>query len=152
MRIALCYARIIYIHFTSIGMSRAYIHHGIHDYPIANDICGESLDMVYMCVANDVVKTPTTKNPAIVMVSSKQFLTCYFLKSLVSGKCHHLVGSSLKVVMDKFNTLASPNYRNFVFGSKCFLCSRLKTMEWHSKTIMLSNSSMVLSSQGNQRT
>ena len=31
--------------------------------------------------------------------------------------------------MDKFNTLASPNYRNFVSGSKHFLRSRMRNMD-----------------------
>jgi hypothetical protein len=60
--IALCNARIIYIHSTSVGMSRACIHLGVHDHPVANGICRESLDMAYQCVTNEVLKTPTSKN------------------------------------------------------------------------------------------
>ena len=47
------------------------------------------------------------------MTTSKQFLVDYLLKSPASGKSYHLVGSSLEVVMDKFNILAAPN---------CWLC------------------------------
>ena len=66
------------------------------------------------------MKTPTAKNSAIVMAASKKFLTNYLLKSPSNGDGHHLADSSLKVVMDKFSTIASPNYHNFVFGSKHF--------------------------------
>jgi hypothetical protein len=65
--IAFYHARIIYIHSTSVGMSKACIHHGVHDHPVANDACRESLDMTYQCVANELLKTPTSKNSAIVM-------------------------------------------------------------------------------------
>jgi hypothetical protein len=85
--------------------------------------------MTYQCVANEVLKTPTTTNSAIVMAASKQFLADYFLRSPTVGEGHHLVGSSLEVVMDKFSTLAFPNCRNFVSGSKCFVRSKMKTMD-----------------------
>ena len=41
------------------------------------------------------------------MAASKQFLANYLLKSPASGENHHLVGSSLEVVMDK-STLLCP--------------------------------------------
>ena len=112
--IALCNARIIYIHSTSIGMSRACIHLGVHNHLVANDTCYESMDMAYQCVANEVLKTPTAKNSAIVMATNKQLLVDYLLKSPANIEGHHLVESSLEVVMDKFNTLASPNCCSFV--------------------------------------
>jgi hypothetical protein len=63
------------------------------------------------------------------MTANKQFLANYLLKSPANVEGHHLVGSSLEVVMDKFNTLASPNCRNFVYGSKRFLRSEMGTMD-----------------------
>jgi hypothetical protein len=63
------------------------------------------------------------------MAASKQFLADYLLKSPANVEGHHLVGSSLEVVMDKFSTLASPNCRNFVSGSKHFLRSGMGTMD-----------------------
>ena len=118
--IALYHARIIYIHSRVVGMSRVCIHLGVHDHPITNDTCHELLDMSYQCVVNEVLKIPTTKSLVIIMAASKQILANYLLKSPDSGESHHLVDSSLEVVMDKFNTLASPNYRNFVSRSKHF--------------------------------
>ena len=74
------------------------------------------------------MKTPTAKNFAIVMATSKTFLTDYLLKYPSNGEGHHLAGSSLEVVMDKFNTLASPNCHIFVSSSKHFVCSGMDTM------------------------
>jgi hypothetical protein len=113
--ITLYHARIIYIHSTYVGMSRACIHLGVHDHLVANDTHCESLDLAYHCVTIEVLKTPTTKNSAIIMTVSKQFFANYLLKSPANVKGHHLVGSSLEVVMDKFNILTSPNCRNLVF-------------------------------------
>ena len=53
-------------------MSRACIHLGAFDQPISNDTCGELLDMAYQCVAKEVMKTPTAKNFAVVMIGNKQ--------------------------------------------------------------------------------
>ena len=43
------------------------------------------------------------------MATSKQSLVNCLLKSPASGENHQLVGSSLEVVMDKFNNLVSSN-------------------------------------------
>lgn len=63
------------------------------------------------------MNTPILTNATIVMATSKQFLVDYHLKSSLQGEGHHLEGASLKVVMDKFTTLASPTCQNFVYGS-----------------------------------
>jgi hypothetical protein len=41
------HARINYIHSRSVGMSRTCIHLGVHDHPVANGTCRQSLDMAY---------------------------------------------------------------------------------------------------------
>ena len=89
----------------------------------------ESLDMAYQCVVTKVMKTSNAKKNLIVMAANKKFLADYFLKSPSNGEGHHLAGSSLEVVMDKFSTLASPNCRNFVSGSKGFVRSGMDIME-----------------------
>jgi hypothetical protein len=94
--IVLYHARIIYIHSTSVGMSKACIHLGVHDYLVANGTCRESLDLAYQCVTNEILKTPTTKNLAIIMAVSKHFFANYLLKSPANVEGHHLVGSSLE--------------------------------------------------------
>ena len=126
--IALCHAHIIYVHSTSQVMSKACIHLGVYEHPVSNGTCRELLDMAYQCVANEVMKTFTAKNFTIVMAMRKRFLADYLLKSPSNGEGHHLVGSSLEIVMDKFSTLAFLNCRNFVSGSKRFVRSRMGTM------------------------
>ena len=85
--------------------------------------------MAYQCVANEAMKTPTAKSFAIVMAASKKFLADYLLKFPSNGEGHHLAGSSLEVVMDKFSNIASPNRHNFVSGSKRFVRSGMGTMD-----------------------
>lgn len=117
--IALCHAQIVYIYSTSIGMSIICVHLDVHDHLVANSTCRKSLGMAHHSVASEIFKTPTTKNSDIIIATSKQFFTDYFQKPLTSSANHHLVGLSLKLVIDKFNTLSSPYYRSFVYGSKC---------------------------------
>ena len=129
MCFALCRARIIYVHSTSTGMLKAYIHLGVHEHHISNRTCCESLDMTYQCVVNEVMKTSTTKNSTINMAANKKFLTDYLLKFPSNGEGHHLAGSSLEVVMDKFSTFVSPNCCNFISGSKRFVRSGMGMMD-----------------------
>jgi hypothetical protein len=110
-------------------MSRACIHLGVHEHPVSIDTCCESLNMAYQCVANEVMRTPTAKNSAIVMAASKNFVADYLLESPSNGEGHHLAGSSLEVVMDKFSVFVSRNCRNFVSGSNCFVRSEMGTMD-----------------------
>ena len=115
--IALCHARILYVHFISSEMSKACIYLGVHDHHVSNGTCRKSLDIAYQCVANEVMKTSTAKNSTIVMATTKQFVADYLLKSPSNGERHHLASLSLEVVMDKYSFLASPNCCNFVSGS-----------------------------------
>jgi hypothetical protein len=85
--------------------------------------------MAYQCIINEVLKISTTKNSAIVMAASKQFLANYLLIYSVNVKGHHLVGLSSEVIRDNFSTFASANCRNFGFGSKRFLCSGIIIMD-----------------------
>jgi hypothetical protein len=124
-----CYAKIIYVHSQSSNMSRGCIHLEVQNHPVSIGVCCESLDMAYQCVANEVAKSPIAKNSAIVMAASKQFLADYILKSPFPGEKNHLHGASLEVVMDKFSTLASPNCRNFVAGSKRFIRSGMGSLD-----------------------
>ena len=118
--IALSHARMIYVLSTSFRMSRVCIHLGVHDHPITNGMGCKSLDMAYKHVAQDVIKTSTTKYFAIVMAMSKGVLVDYLLNfhqmvKALTWEVYHWM------VMEKFNTLASPNCRNLVSCSKHFL-------------------------------
>ena len=113
-----CHAKILYIHFASLEMSCACIHLGVHNHPMFIGVCRESLDMAFLCVANEVSKTSIIKNSTIVMAASKQFMFDYILKSPLHRELNHRHGASLEVVTDRFSTLAYPNYMKFMVGSK----------------------------------
>ena len=70
--IVLYYARILYVYSTSPEMSRVCIHLGVHEHPVLNGSCRESLYIAYQCVATEVMKTPIAKNSAIVIAASKK--------------------------------------------------------------------------------
>ena len=130
----------------SSRISRAYTYLGFHDHHVSNGTCHESSDMAYQCVAKEVMKTPIAKNSTIAMTSSKQFSPHYLLQSPTNNeRRHHLIGSSLEIVMDKFSALTFPNSHDFVFWSKRFVLSWMGT-RWCSKSIQLQNTSMVASS------
>ena len=54
--ISLWHARTIYIYSTSMGMSKICTHLGIHDHPLANDTCCDALNIIYQCIANEILK------------------------------------------------------------------------------------------------
>lgn len=85
--------------------------------------------MAYQFVANEVMKTPTTKNYAIVCGSMQNSLANYLLKSPTISKDHHIVVSLLEVVMEKIYYTLPPNCQIFVIGSKLFVRSSMWTME-----------------------
>ena len=78
--IALCHAHILYVHSTSPEISRVCVYLGVHEHHVSNDVCRKSLDIAYQCVAIEVMKIPIAKNSAIVMATSKKFLTDYLVK------------------------------------------------------------------------
>ena len=64
-------------------MSSACIHMGFHNHLAFIKLYCESLDVVFQCVANEVSKTPSAKNSAIVMAAKIQLLAYYISKSLL---------------------------------------------------------------------
>lgn len=54
------------------------------------------------------------------MATQKQILGDYILKSLTNGEGHHLEGSFLEMVMEKFTTLASPTSVTSCQGQNIF--------------------------------
>jgi hypothetical protein len=142
------HVRIIYIHSRSIGMFRTCIHLGVHDHHVANGTCRQSLDMAYECIGNEVLKTPRAKNSAIVMAASKQFLANYFLKSSANVEGHHLVGSSLEVVMVKSALLRSRIVITLYLDQSIFCAVdwKLWIVLWHLNTTLFPNSFMVVGS------
>jgi hypothetical protein len=64
-----------------------------------------------------VSKTSTTKNSAIVLAASKEFLDGYYFHS-GPGPKKILWHKALEDVLDKFEILSSPNLRNIISSSR----------------------------------
>jgi hypothetical protein len=111
-----CDARIYYV-LSKSDMTRACIHLGMHNHPVSDGICRETLDTISGLIAQEVSKTPTTKNSAIAMAASKEFLDKYLIHS-GPGPKKMLRGKELEDVLDKFEHLSSPNLRNTISLSR----------------------------------
>jgi hypothetical protein len=51
----------------------------MHNHPISDGICRETLDTISGLIAQEVSKTPTAKTSAITMAVSKEFLEKYLI-------------------------------------------------------------------------
>jgi hypothetical protein len=103
--------RCIYYVLGKGDMSRACIHLGMHNHPVSDGVCRETLDIISSLIAQEVSKTPTAKNSAIAMAASKEFLDKYLIHS-GPGPKKMLRGQELEDVLDKFEHLSSPNLGN----------------------------------------
>jgi hypothetical protein len=59
--IDVCNARIVCVHSTTFGMSRACMDLGCYDHHVANGTCRESMDIAYQCVGSEVMKHHNNK-------------------------------------------------------------------------------------------
>jgi hypothetical protein len=85
----------------------------MHNHPISDGIFRETLDMISGLIAQEVSKTPTAKNSAIAMATSKEFLDKYLIHT-GPGPKKMLRGQELEDVLDKFEHLSSPNLQNTI--------------------------------------
>jgi hypothetical protein len=53
----------------------------MHNHPVSNGICQETLDTISGLIAQVMSKTPIAKNSAIAMAASKEFLDKYLIHS-----------------------------------------------------------------------
>jgi hypothetical protein len=112
----LCPGHIYYV-LGKDDMSRACIHLRMHNHPVSDGIYRETLDTISGLIAQEVSKTPTTKNYAIAIATSIEFLDKYLIHSGPRPK-KMLRGHELEDVLDKFEHLSSPNLRNTISLSK----------------------------------
>jgi hypothetical protein len=85
----------------------------MHNHQVFDGIFQEILDTISGLIAQEVSKTPTAKNSAITMATSKEFLDGYLIHNGLGPK-EMLGGKALEDVLDKFETLSSPNLRNMI--------------------------------------
>jgi hypothetical protein len=95
-----CPRRIYYV-LGKDDMSRACIYLGMHNHPVSDGICRETLDTISGLIAQEVSKTPTAKNSAIPMAASKEFLDKYLIYT-GPGPKKMLRGQELEDVLHKF--------------------------------------------------
>ena len=98
-------------------MTRACIHLGMHNHPIFDGICQETLDTISGLIAQEVSKTPTAKNSTNAMATSKEFLDKYLIYS-GPGPKKMLWGQELDNILDKFEHLSSLSLQNIIIISK----------------------------------
>lgn len=85
----------MYIHSTSLDMSRARVCLIVHNHPMFTRVHRESLDMGFQCVANEVSNTLTAKNLATIMIVTKKCIIDYILNPLLKGESSiswHFIG------------------------------------------------------------
>jgi hypothetical protein len=70
-----CDASIYYVLGKS-DITSTCIHLGMHNHPVSDGICQETLDTIFALITQEVSKTPTAK--VIAMAASKEFLDKYF--------------------------------------------------------------------------
>jgi hypothetical protein len=85
----------IYNVLSKSDMIRTCIHLGMHNHPVSDGICRENLDTISGLIAQEVSKTPTTKNSTIALATSKEFLNGYLVYSGLGPKAM-LWGKALK--------------------------------------------------------
>jgi hypothetical protein len=98
-------------------MIRACIHLGMHNHPVSNGICLETLNTIFGLIAQEVSKTPTAKKFTIAMATSKEILDKYLIHNGIGPK-KMLRGQELEDILDKFEHLSSPNLQNTISLSR----------------------------------
>jgi hypothetical protein len=85
----------------------------MHNHPISDGVCQETLETISGLIAQEVSKTPTAKNSVIAMAACKEFLDKYLIHSGPRPK-KMLRGQELEDVLNKFEHLSSSNLRNTI--------------------------------------
>jgi hypothetical protein len=94
------------------SMSRAAVHIGTHDHPVADGDCREAMDLIRDQIMTQVALTLNAKNSAIGMAVGKELL----LKCLLveHGEGRKLTEDELAQVFDKWAKLGSKSLWNLI--------------------------------------
>ena len=117
--VELCSAKIFHVTSRNPDVICAAIHLGSHRHPVSDGTCQETLDRMYKCIGEQVLRTPNAKNSAKLLGASKIFLADYLIRAIPGQG--HLRGTPMAEAMDKFETMSDSNIRHFVAGTKKFL-------------------------------
>ena len=102
----LCACKMFYITSRIPQMTRACVHFGTHNHPVATGECREAMDIIREKVKEQVSKTPHAKASTISLVVGKELL----MKGLVdeSGEGKKLSEEDFSQVIQKWSALSSP--------------------------------------------
>jgi hypothetical protein len=119
-------------------MSKGMIHLGVHNHPIVDGKCRESIKETKRLIAEEVDHMPDAKISLISFSVSKTFLANYLLDDSRDGIVEFLKGEQLEQIQDKFCELSSPNVHNLVAffkhhsrGGYIDNIFELKSMNWY---------------------
>jgi hypothetical protein len=90
----------------------------MHEHPIVESMCRESLEEIKVLVKGQVYHTPNAKISTIALNASKAFLAHNLLNENGKGPMEILQGEKLDKVMDKFQPFCSPNVQNLIASFK----------------------------------
>jgi hypothetical protein len=100
------------------NMTRAAIHFGTHDHPVADGDCREAMDLIRSHVLAEVARTPNAKNSAIGLAVGKELL----LKGLIDEHCNgqKLTEDELAGVLERWSKLGSRSVSNLIAEARRF--------------------------------
>jgi hypothetical protein len=147
-----CNARIYYAFSDNPDMTRAAIHFGDHNHPVAKGMYRDSSVEICGLIQEQVARTPTATNSAIALSASKDFLTNYLFHN-GDGEKKILNMEEMEEVMDRFQYLSSPNIRNvissFRSNNRGGIIDNIMTMKKESKFEFIHDS--VFPGQGKEK-
>ena len=102
-------------------MSRACVHFGTHEHPVATGDCREAMHIIREKVRDQVARTPHAKASAISLAVGRELL----LKGLVdeSGEGNKLGEKEFAQILEKWSALSTPSVNNMIKDARV-LCGQ----------------------------
>ena len=100
-------------------MSRACIHFGTHEHPVAKDNCRAAMEQIQDTVMSQVAKTPTAKSSAIEIGVGKELLMKGLIDEDSNGKAFS--EDELNLIFEKWSSLSSSTLNNLIHDARVSL-------------------------------
>ena len=114
--LALCPCKMYYVVSKDPQMSRACIHFGTHEHPVAKDNCRAAMEQIWDTVMAQVSKTPTTKSNAFEIAVGKELLMKGLIDDDDNGKA--LSEDELNLIFEKWSSLSSSTLNNLIHDAR----------------------------------
>ena len=112
----LCPCKMFYITSKDPRMSRACVHLGTHEHPVATGECREAMDIIRERVRDQVSKTPHAKASAISLAIGRELLLKGLVDESVEGS--KLTEEDLAQVFEKWSAFSTPCVNNMIKDAK----------------------------------